>query len=144
MGKKAVSPKMKRTSVLLPELYIMDLESRVDEGMYPNRNEAIFMAIRNLVDMELPLTEEEIRLEPVAIRKLRILVPDKYEKGVGKMTKEGYFEDLQEGYFIAIRDLLIKHSLWPEKPSLSLLDVVKKIRYGSSYNAKGFTSSNLY
>ena len=144
MGKKAVSPKMKRTSVLLPELYIMDLESRVDEGMYPNRNEAIFVAIKHLVDIELPLTEEEIRLEPVAIRKLRISVPDKYEEGMNQMTKEGYFEDPQEGYLTAIKDLLVKHGLWPKKPSLSLLDVVNKIRYGSSYNRKSFTSSNLY
>jgi len=144
MGKKAVSPKMKRTSVLLPEIYIVDLDSLVDKKMYSNRNEAIFMAIRNLVDMELPLTKEEIHLESAAIRKLRILVPDRYEEGVNQMIKEGYFEDSREGYLTTIRDLLIKHGLWPEKSSLSLLDVVKRIRCGSSYNRKGFTGSNLY
>lgn len=45
--------RMKLISVQLPEAYVGGLEDLVEEGMYPNRSEAIRYAIRDLLKREL-------------------------------------------------------------------------------------------
>ncbi len=43
---------MKIVSLYLPEGYIKQLDQLVEEKFYPNRNEAIRMAVRDLINSE--------------------------------------------------------------------------------------------
>ncbi|MEM2875884.1 MAG: ribbon-helix-helix domain-containing protein [Candidatus Bathyarchaeia archaeon] len=44
---------MKMITLYLPDLYIKALDRLVDEKFYPNRAEAIRVAVRDLIKMEL-------------------------------------------------------------------------------------------
>ncbi len=45
--------KMKLITIHLPELYIKDLDELVDDNYYPNRAEAIRVAVRDMLVAEL-------------------------------------------------------------------------------------------
>ncbi len=45
--------KMKLITIHLPELYIKDLDELVDDNYYPNRAEAIRVAVRDMLVTEL-------------------------------------------------------------------------------------------
>ncbi|MFX0071326.1 MAG: ribbon-helix-helix domain-containing protein [Candidatus Hermodarchaeota archaeon] len=55
---------MKLISVNLPEAYIKVLELLVTEGKFPNRSEAIRVAIRDLIKTEY-LIEESVKNPPL-------------------------------------------------------------------------------
>ncbi|MCP4763111.1 MAG: ribbon-helix-helix protein, CopG family [archaeon] len=50
---------MKLITLYLPDKYLDILESFVDEGLFPNRSEAIRMAVRDLIKNERKFMENK-------------------------------------------------------------------------------------
>ena len=53
MGTKKEGLKMRLVTVHLPEPYIQGLQELVKRGRYPNKSEAIRVAVRDLLNSEL-------------------------------------------------------------------------------------------
>ena len=53
MVKRAREERMRLLTVHLPEAYIQGLDELVKMGLYPNRSEAIRVAVRDLLSREL-------------------------------------------------------------------------------------------
>ena len=51
---------MKAISLLLPAPYLQRLQDLVDAGYYPNRAEAIRVAVRDLLHSEIHLTRSDV------------------------------------------------------------------------------------
>jgi len=66
--------RMKLISVKLPEVYLEGIEELVKTGFYPNRSEAIRVAIRDLLKRELWEKQRSINLEEDREEKLSVLV----------------------------------------------------------------------
>jgi len=66
--------RMRLISVKLPEVYLEGIEKLVKTGFYPNRSEAIRVAIRDLLKRELWEKQRTMNMEEEREEKFSVLV----------------------------------------------------------------------
>ena len=100
---------MKLITVMIPNSYIDGLDHVVQKNSYPNRSEAIRVAIRDLLKKELGIFFRSNNTKYIIATKMRlitVMIPNSYIDGLDHLVQNNSYSNRSEAIRVAIRDLL--------------------------------------